>query len=162
MANKSKTWHDGWRQVGPMQIWLENPRGNLHEQDISNSLIRNGTLVKTSLWGTRHYRSIQIQMNGLSPRIMGSSPLHVIPFQIRDLLPIYIPIDSAVSNRSNDLYNTQPKGKKTQSNFLGRDFQNPVTGATGVQVLQELGPYVKHLVVLHRLPNCAMPMGQKA
>ncbi|PKY02694.1 FAD/NAD(P)-binding domain-containing protein [Aspergillus campestris IBT 28561] len=36
------------------------------------------------------------------------------------------------------------------------------TGATGVQVIQELGPKVGKLVVLQRSPNCALPMRQKA
>ncbi|KAL0061820.1 hypothetical protein AAF712_011338 [Marasmius tenuissimus] len=34
------------------------------------------------------------------------------------------------------------------------------TGATGVQVIQELGPIVKHLTVLQRTPNFAIPMVQ--
>ncbi|KAL1884899.1 hypothetical protein Plec18167_001555 [Paecilomyces lecythidis] len=36
------------------------------------------------------------------------------------------------------------------------------TGATGVQIIQELGPKVGRLVVLQRSPNCALPMRQKA
>lgn len=36
------------------------------------------------------------------------------------------------------------------------------TGATGVQIIQELGPKVAKLVVLQRSPNCALPMRQKA
>ena len=35
------------------------------------------------------------------------------------------------------------------------------TGATGVQVIQELGPKAGKLVVLQRSPNCALPMRQK-
>ncbi|PYI15799.1 FAD/NAD(P)-binding domain-containing protein [Aspergillus violaceofuscus CBS 115571] len=35
------------------------------------------------------------------------------------------------------------------------------TGATGVQVIQELGPKVGELVVLQRSPNCALPMRQQ-
>ncbi|KAF4977142.1 hypothetical protein FZEAL_6285 [Fusarium zealandicum] len=36
------------------------------------------------------------------------------------------------------------------------------TGATGVQVIQELGPKVEQLVVFQRSPNCALPMRQQA
>ncbi|KAM5345812.1 hypothetical protein ACJ41O_011673 [Fusarium nematophilum] len=36
------------------------------------------------------------------------------------------------------------------------------TGATGVQVIQELGPLVDRLVVFQRSPNCAIPMQQKS
>lgn len=35
------------------------------------------------------------------------------------------------------------------------------TGATGVQIIQELGPKVDHMVVFQRSPNCAMPMRQR-
>ena len=35
------------------------------------------------------------------------------------------------------------------------------TGATGVQVIQELGPVVSHLTVFQRTPNMALPMRQK-
>ncbi|PLB47659.1 FAD/NAD(P)-binding domain-containing protein [Aspergillus steynii IBT 23096] len=35
------------------------------------------------------------------------------------------------------------------------------TGATGVQIIQELGPKVDELVVFQRSPNCALPMRQK-
>ncbi|KAL4881823.1 FAD/NAD(P)-binding domain-containing protein [Aspergillus karnatakaensis] len=35
------------------------------------------------------------------------------------------------------------------------------TGATGVQIIQELGPQVAQLTVLQRSPNCALPMRQK-
>ncbi|KAH8424885.1 flavin-containing monooxygenase [Aspergillus melleus] len=35
------------------------------------------------------------------------------------------------------------------------------TGATGVQIIQELGPKVSELVVLQRSPNCALPMRQR-
>ncbi|KAJ8091407.1 hypothetical protein PM082_015125 [Marasmius tenuissimus] len=34
------------------------------------------------------------------------------------------------------------------------------TGASGVQVVQEIGPTVKHLTVFQRTPNLALPMGQ--
>ncbi|KIJ67048.1 hypothetical protein HYDPIDRAFT_85439 [Hydnomerulius pinastri MD-312] len=34
------------------------------------------------------------------------------------------------------------------------------TGASGVQVIQEIGPHVKHLTVFQRTPNIALPMGQ--
>ncbi|KAG9311517.1 cyclohexanone monooxygenase [Chiua virens] len=34
------------------------------------------------------------------------------------------------------------------------------TGASGVQVIQELGPQVTHLTVFQRTPNLALPMGQ--
>ncbi|KAL0946730.1 hypothetical protein HGRIS_012909 [Hohenbuehelia grisea] len=36
------------------------------------------------------------------------------------------------------------------------------TGATGVQVIQELGPSVEHLTVFQRTPNLALPMRQHA
>lgn len=35
------------------------------------------------------------------------------------------------------------------------------TGATGVQIIQELGPKVGKLVVLQRSPNCTLPMRQR-
>lgn len=35
------------------------------------------------------------------------------------------------------------------------------TGASGVQVIQELGPIAESLVVFQRSPNCALPMRQK-
>ncbi|KAL6240301.1 hypothetical protein RBB50_012788 [Rhinocladiella similis] len=35
------------------------------------------------------------------------------------------------------------------------------TGASGVQVIQELGPQVKQLTVFQRTPNLALPMGQQ-
>ncbi|KAG8216622.1 cyclohexanone monooxygenase [Butyriboletus roseoflavus] len=34
------------------------------------------------------------------------------------------------------------------------------TGASGVQVIQEIGPQVAHLTVFQRTPNLALPMGQ--
>ncbi|KAF8553192.1 cyclohexanone monooxygenase [Imleria badia] len=34
------------------------------------------------------------------------------------------------------------------------------TGASGVQVIQEIGPHVEHLTVFQRTPNLATPMGQ--
>ncbi|KAF8553191.1 cyclohexanone monooxygenase [Imleria badia] len=34
------------------------------------------------------------------------------------------------------------------------------TGASGVQVIQEIGPHVEHLTVFQRTPNLAIPMGQ--
>ncbi|KAJ5014610.1 Baeyer-Villiger monooxygenase [Colletotrichum sp. SAR 10_99] len=36
------------------------------------------------------------------------------------------------------------------------------TGATGVQLVQELGPTAENLVVFQRSPNCAVPMRQKS
>lgn len=36
------------------------------------------------------------------------------------------------------------------------------TGATGVQVIQELGPIAGSLTVFQRSPNCALPMRQRA
>jgi cyclohexanone monooxygenase len=36
------------------------------------------------------------------------------------------------------------------------------TGASGVQVIQEIAPIVDHLTVLQRTPNTALPMGQRA
>lgn len=35
------------------------------------------------------------------------------------------------------------------------------TGASGVQVIQEVGPEVSHLTVFQRTPNMALPMRQK-
>ncbi|EEU42250.1 uncharacterized protein NECHADRAFT_79991 [Fusarium vanettenii 77-13-4] len=45
--------------------------------------------------------------------------------------------------------------------FKGKRVGVIGTGATGVQVIQELGPKVKELVVFQRSPNCALPMRQK-
>jgi len=35
------------------------------------------------------------------------------------------------------------------------------TGASGVQIVQELGPQVEHLTVFQRTPNLAIPMRQE-
>lgn len=45
--------------------------------------------------------------------------------------------------------------------FSGKRVGVMGTGATGVQIIQELGPKAGTLVVLQRSPNCALPMRQK-
>ena len=46
-------------------------------------------------------------------------------------------------------------------NFKGKRVGVIGTGASGVQVIQELGPIAGELVVLQRSINCALPMGQQ-
>ncbi|KAK7042918.1 hypothetical protein VNI00_008654 [Paramarasmius palmivorus] len=45
--------------------------------------------------------------------------------------------------------------------FKGKRVGIIGTGATGVQVIQELGPVAEHLTVFQRTPNYALPMRQK-
>ncbi len=45
--------------------------------------------------------------------------------------------------------------------FTGQKVGVIGTGATGVQVIQELGPMVEHLTVFQRTPNMALPMRQR-
>lgn len=51
---------------------------------------------------------------------------------------------------------------KDAPDFVGRRIGVIGTGATGVQVIQELGPAAGRLVVFQRQPNCALPMRQRA
>lgn len=54
-------------------------------------------------------------------------------------------------------------GTGTQRLYIGRcssTYKKP-TGATGVQVIQEVGPEAAHLTVFQRTPNLALPMRQK-
>lgn len=53
-----------------------------------------------------------------------------------------------------------PKGKAAPD-FRGRRVAVMGTGASGVQVIQELGPITEHLMVLQRTPNLALPMRQR-
>jgi len=53
-----------------------------------------------------------------------------------------------------------PKEKGT-IDFQGKRVGVVGTGASGVQVIQELAPIVKHLTVFQRTPNMALPMRQK-
>ncbi|KAJ0423222.1 FAD/NAD(P)-binding domain-containing protein [Aspergillus carlsbadensis] len=50
---------------------------------------------------------------------------------------------------------------KTNPDFTGKRVGVMGTGATGVQIIQELGPQVGSMVVLQRSPNCALPMRQR-
>ncbi|KAJ8088259.1 hypothetical protein PM082_022331 [Marasmius tenuissimus] len=45
--------------------------------------------------------------------------------------------------------------------FKGKRVGIIGTGATGVQVIQEIGPVVDHLTVFQRTPNLTLPMNQK-
>lgn len=49
----------------------------------------------------------------------------------------------------------------TAPDFTGKRVGVMGTGATGVQVVQELGPVAGQMVVFQRSPNCALPMRQK-
>ncbi|OCK77442.1 cyclohexanone monooxygenase [Lepidopterella palustris CBS 459.81] len=53
-----------------------------------------------------------------------------------------------------------PKGKGA-IDFQGRRVAVIGTGASGVQVIQELGPIVQQLTVFQRTPNLALPMRQR-
>ncbi|KAL2787563.1 FAD/NAD(P)-binding domain-containing protein [Aspergillus keveii] len=53
------------------------------------------------------------------------------------------------------------KWPKTQPDLTGKRVGVMGTGATGVQIIQELGPQVGSMVVLQRSPNCALPMRQR-
>lgn len=46
--------------------------------------------------------------------------------------------------------------------FTGKRVGIVGTGATGVQLIQELAPVARSLVVFQRSPNCALPMRQKS
>lgn len=48
-----------------------------------------------------------------------------------------------------------------QVNFSNKKVAVIGTGSSGVQVIQEIGPHVKHLTVFQRTPNVAIPMRQK-
>lgn len=50
---------------------------------------------------------------------------------------------------------------ETNMDFAGKRIGIIGTGATGVQLVQELGPSAGKLVVFQRSPNCALPMRQK-
>ncbi|KAF4984729.1 hypothetical protein FDECE_17034 [Fusarium decemcellulare] len=54
-----------------------------------------------------------------------------------------------------------PESQQTQD-FKGKRVDVIGTGATGVQIIQEVGPVVDQLVVFQRSPNCALPMRQQA
>ncbi|ETS84813.1 hypothetical protein PFICI_02838 [Pestalotiopsis fici W106-1] len=53
------------------------------------------------------------------------------------------------------------KWPKQEVNLQGKRVGVIGTGASGVQVIQELGPIAQNLVVFQRSPNCALPMRQK-
>jgi cyclohexanone monooxygenase len=53
-----------------------------------------------------------------------------------------------------------PKGKNA-IDFQGRRVAVIGTGASGVQVIQELGPIAQQLTVFQRTPNLALPMRQR-
>lgn len=46
-------------------------------------------------------------------------------------------------------------------NFQGKNVAVIGTGASGVQMIQEIGPAAKHLTVFQRCPNLALPMGRR-
>lgn len=73
---------------------------------------------------------------------------------------IYIPPLNGLENFQGFTCHTA-KWPEQPTNFTGKRVGVIGTGATGVQVIQELGPDVKSLVVFQRSPNCAMPMRQK-
>lgn len=54
-------------------------------------------------------------------------------------------------------------GTGTQRLYIGRcsSTYKRLTGASGVQVIQEVGPEAAHLTVFQRTPNLALPMRQK-
>lgn len=45
--------------------------------------------------------------------------------------------------------------------YKGKKVAVVGTGASGVQIIQEIGPDVEHLTVLQRTPNLSLPMGQQ-
>lgn len=53
-----------------------------------------------------------------------------------------------------------PKGEDA-IDFKGKRVAVVGTGASGVQVIQELGPVTEHLTVFQRTPNLALPMRQR-
>ncbi|EXJ72886.1 uncharacterized protein A1O5_04034 [Cladophialophora psammophila CBS 110553] len=74
----------------------------------------------------------------------------------------YIPNIKGLDTFKGPAFHTakMPKGKDTLD-FHGKRIAVIGTGASGVQVIQELGPIAQHLTVFQRTPNYALPMRQK-
>lgn len=73
----------------------------------------------------------------------------------------FIPDIKGLENFQGFKCHTAEWPKKQHVDFTDKHVAVMGTGATGVQVIQELGPKVGKLVVLQRSPNCALPMRQK-
>ncbi|KAH8754658.1 cyclohexanone monooxygenase [Hyaloscypha sp. PMI_1271] len=74
----------------------------------------------------------------------------------------YIPNIQGIETFKGPAFHTAktPKGKDAIE-FQGKRIAVIGTGASGVQVIQELGPIAEHLTVFQRTPNLALPMRQR-
>lgn len=73
----------------------------------------------------------------------------------------YIPAIENLSKFKGECYHTAAWPNREMS-FTNKRVGVIGTGASGVQVIQELGPVVSHLTVFQRTPNMALPMNQES
>ncbi|KAJ6638612.1 Baeyer-Villiger monooxygenase, partial [Pseudolycoriella hygida] len=71
----------------------------------------------------------------------------------------YTPPFKGLTDFRGDVYHTS-LWPESEVNFKGKRVAVIGTGASGVQVIQEIGPDVEHLTVYQRTPNLALPMRQ--
>jgi len=79
-----------------------------------------------------------------------------IGFAARTLVPFI----KGLETFERPAFHTAEWPKKKEIDFHGKRVGVIGTGASGVQVIQELAPIVKHLTVFQRTPNMALPMRQ--
>ncbi len=72
----------------------------------------------------------------------------------------YTPPFRGLDNFSGEIYHTS-LWPQSEVNFKGKRVAVIGTGASGVQVIQEISSDVKHLTVYQRTPNLALPMRQE-
>ena len=73
---------------------------------------------------------------------------------------IYVPAMQGLEDFGGLAFHTAEWPKDQDIDFRGKRVGVLGTGASGVQVIQELGPIVEHLTVFQRTPNLALPMRQ--
>lgn len=72
----------------------------------------------------------------------------------------YTPPVPGLGNFRGDIYHTAV-WPQHDVNLRGKRVAQIGTGASGIQVIQEIGPKVKHLTVFQRTPNMCLPMNQR-
>lgn len=72
----------------------------------------------------------------------------------------YTPPVPGLSNFQGDTYHTAV-WPQHGVNFKGKRVAQIGTGASGIQVIQEIGDKTKHLTVYQRTPNFCLPMNQR-
>jgi len=75
---------------------------------------------------------------------------------------VYRPDLKGMDSFKGEIYHTAQWPRNENLDFAGKRISVIGTGASGVQVIQELGPVTKSLTVYQRTPNIAFPMCQSS